>query len=135
MGLIMFLHLSTSEMLHKSPAMDDWICLLLLTVYLRAEILRLFSAPIFCTYFLNMISEGTMRNCDIGRSRFHIILTSNKLYLKEKLEFEKEDVEFQNEDVEIQNSDLEIHTFCTMVTEISARFFFNESATCMEMID
>jgi hypothetical protein len=82
-----------------------------------------------------MISEGTLRNCDIGRSRFHIILTSNKLYLKEKLEFKKEDLEIQNEDVEIQNSDLETHTFCAMVTEISARLFFNESATCMEMID
>ena len=89
-----------------------------------------------------MISEGTMRNCDIGRSRFHIILTNNNLCLKEKLEFkkedlkfEKDDLEFENEDVEIQNSDLEIHTFCAMVMEISARLFFNESATCMEMID
>ena len=45
MGLIMFLHLSTSEMLHKSPAMDDLICLLLLTVYLRAEFLRNASMP------------------------------------------------------------------------------------------
>jgi hypothetical protein len=44
-------------MLHKSPAMDDLICLLLLTVYLRAEILRLFSAPIFCAYFLHLFSE------------------------------------------------------------------------------
>ena len=122
--------------------MDDLICLLLLTVYLRAEILRLFSAPIFCTYFLNMISEGTMRNCDIGRSRFHIILTNNNLCLKEKLEFEKEDVEFENEDLEFEKEDLkfekedlEIHTFCAMVTEFSARLFFNESATCMEMVD